>query len=184
MKKIKKIILIIILLVLIIAGIIYYIAQGKQENNVQEYEPQEEISNEQERQTMISLYFTNKNTKMVEPEARLIDVKEIVKEPYTTLVNLLIEGPKNENHEKNIPEGTKLLSAKLNGECLILDFSEEFINNHTGGKEEEERTIESIVNTVTELTEVNSLKILINGKENQSFKDSEINFKQEFKRSE
>lgn len=95
-----------------------------------------------------------------------------------------MEGPRNENHEKLIPEGTKLLNASIDKDVLTLDFSEEFINNHNGGKEEEEKTIESIVNTLTELTEVNSIKILINGQENQSFKDGEIDFTQNFIRNE
>ena len=34
----------------------------------------------------------------------------------------------------------------------------------------------SIVNTLCELTEVNKIKILINGEENKSFKDEKIKF--------
>ena len=50
--------------------------------------------------------------------------------------------------------------------------------------EEEQNTINSIVNTLTELTEVNSIKILINGEENKSFNDGEIDFTQNFTRNE
>ena len=46
--------------------------------------------------------------------------------------------------------------------------------------EAETTTIYSIVNTLTELNEVNSVKILINGKENQSFKNSTIKFERLF----
>jgi germination protein M len=182
-KKTKKIILLIIIIAIIIT-IVILIKNKQKQNKYKEYEPQEEISQEQERKTMVSLYFINKNTRKVEPEGRLIDVKELVKEPYKQLINLLLEGPRNENHEKLIPEGTKLLNASIDKDVLTLDFSEEFINNHNGGKEEEEKTIESIVNTLTELTEVNSIKILINGQENQSFKDGEIDFTQNFIRNE
>lgn len=48
----------------------------------------------------------------------------------------------------------------------------------------ENMTIYSIVNTLTELNEVNSVKILINGREDQSFKDNKINFKNAFMRVE
>ena len=100
------------------------------------------------------------------------------------LVNLLIEGPKNDNHEEIIPEGTKLLGSFMEQDVLKLDFSTEFIDNHKGGKEEEEKTIECIVNTLTELTEVNSIRILINGEENQKFKDGEVDFSLNFIRND
>ncbi len=180
----KVIILIIIIIICLGAGTIYIIKSKQKEEQIQEYEPQEEISEEQERQTMVSLYFKNKTTGELEPEARLIDVKELIENPYTTIVNLLIEGPKNENHEKTIPDGTTLLNVTLEGDVLKLDFSQEFVNNHIGGKEEEQNTINSLVNTLTELTEVNSIKILINGEENKSFNDGELDFTNNFTRNE
>ena len=67
---------------------------------------------------------------------------------------------------------------------LPVNFSEEFINNHKGGKDEEEKTMETIVNTLTELTEVNEIKILINGEENRAFNDGEINFNENFIRND
>lgn len=57
-----------------------------------------------------------------------------------------------------------------------MDFSKEFIENHQGGEEKEKATVYSIVNTLCELTEVNKIKILINGEENKSFKDEKIKF--------
>lgn len=168
----------------VVAIIFYFVRSRQNKENYEEYQPQEEISEEQERQTMVSLYFINRTTRKVEPEARLIDVKELVTNPYITLINLLIQGPKNDNHEKAIPEGTRLLGTTIEGENLRLDFSTEFVENHKGGKDEEEKTIECIVNTLTELTEVNSIKILINGEENLKFKDGEIDFCQNFIRND
>lgn len=182
--KIKKLILFIIIVSLISVIIIYFVNSRQKKDKYEEYQPQEEISEEQERQTIISLYFINKTTRKVEPEARLIDVKELITDPYTTIVNMLIEGPKNDSYEKAIPEGTMLISADMSGDVLKLNFSSEFIDNHKGGKEEEEKTIESIVNTVTELTEVNSVRILINGEENQTFKDGAVEFSQDFIRND
>lgn len=180
----KKIILIILVVALIVVASIYFVKSKEKKNIYEEYEPEEEISEEQERQTMISLYFINKTSREVEPEARLIDVKELIADPYTIIVKMLIDGPKSDNHEKAIPEGTMLIDANMEGEVLKLNFSSEFIDNHKGGKEEEEKTIESLVNTVTELTEVNAVKILINGQENQKFKDGEIDFSQNFIRND
>lgn len=182
--NLKRLILLILVIACILAIIFYFVKNKHKKENYEEYEPQEEISEEQERQTLVSLYFINKTTRQVEPEARLIDVKELVTNPYKTLINMLIEGPKNDNHEKIIPEGTKLLGSFMEQDVLKLDFSNEFVDNHKGGKEEEEKTIECIVNTLTELTEVNSIKILINGEENQKFKDGEVNFSLNFIRND
>lgn len=178
-NKMLKIIIIIAVIAVIIG--IFMIVKNKTAKTIQ-YEPQEEISGEQERKTIISLYFINKKTKEVAPEARMIDVKDLINEPYKVLINFLIEGPKNENLEKTIPEGTKLLGATLEGDTLKLNFSREFLNKE--GKEAEEKTIESLVNTLTELTEVNSIRILIEGEENKKFQDGELSFENNFLRSE
>ena len=183
-KTIFKIIIFCLIILIVIGIIMCFTLNKKQETKEEEYEPEKEISEEQERQTMVTLYFVNKNTRSLEPEARLIDVKTLVERPYEELINLLISTPKNTNLESAIPEGTILLGAEINGNTLIINFSEEFINNHKGGREEEEKTIESLVNTLTELTEVNEIKILINGEENRGFNDKEINFEEVFIRND
>ena len=170
----------IILIIAIIAGV-YFFTKNKEENNeITEYVPEEEISEEQLRQTMVSLYFKNENGLM--PEARLVDVKELINNPYEKIINMLLEGPKNENLQKTIPEGTKINKIEKQGEILVLDFSEEFILNHNGKEQEQKLTLQSIVKTVTELTEINGIKIKINGEENKEFKDGKIQFKQIFNR--
>ncbi len=180
MKRIGKIIVILLSIIIVISIVWYYITKN-QEKKIEEYQPEEEISEEQQRETLISLYFINKATKEVEPEARLIDVKNLVKEPYKTLMELLISGPKNSNLETYIPTETKINSIELKKDELIINFSEEFLN--ISGKENEEKTIETIVKTMTELTEVNSIKILINGQENKAFNDNEVNFESTFTRN-
>jgi spore germination protein GerM len=167
----------IILIICAITGVYFYINKNKTEN-ITEITPEEEISEEQMRQTIVSLYF--KTGEELVPEARLIDVKELIDNPYYILLEMLIEGPKNSNLEKTIPENTKINKIEKQGDTLLIDFSEEFISNHNGGKEDEEITIKSIVNTLTELTEINGIKILINGEENKSFNDGKINFNEIF----
>src|SRR5690625_2352252 len=110
--KNKKIITIFIILLIIIAIVGYfvikYVREKYQGEDIQEYTPEEEITNEQMRQNIVSLYFLDSQTNEIAPEARMIDIKEILEKPYEKLVTLLIEGPKNERLAKIIPEGTKL----------------------------------------------------------------------------
>lgn len=172
MKNKKIIIIFIILLLIIIVGGYYAIKYVKKQNEqtlVEEYIPQEEISNDQLRQTIVSLFFVSKDTNELVPEARLVDIKEIINNPYEKIVNLLIEGPKNEKNERIIPENTKLLKNYMEGDCLILDFSEDLLN-YNKEKNGKENIQKSLLNSLTQLTEVNKIKILINGKENDEFK--------------
>ena len=101
----------------------------------------------------------------------MIDIKEIINNPYEKLINLLIEGPKNEKNKKIIPENTKLNKNYLEDDCVVLDFSKELLNYSKKDKNEKTNIINSIVNTLTQLKEVNKVKILIDGKENNEFKN-------------
>ena len=164
----RKTLIIIIVLVIAIAitGILLWSNRSKnmEENVIQ---PQEEITDEQMRTALVTLYYMNKETKELTPEGKMIDVKKLLADPYETLINLLIEQPKNEKLQSAIPNGTKVLGAELKGDVVYLDLSNEFIENNSV---EEKTIINAIVNTLTELNEVNGVKILINGQENKEFK--------------
>ena len=178
----KKIIIALIIFVILIGvGVWYFFFYNmNNESEINEIIPEEEISEEQMRQTIVSLYFYNENTNSLVPEGRLIDVKELVEKPYNKLVELLIQGPNNAELSKTIPEGTRINKIELKGDTLYIDFSKEFIDNHEGGEDKEKATIYSLVNTMTNLTEVNSIKILIEGEENKAFKDNKIKFDDPF----
>lgn len=175
-KKILIIVTIIICVIILFIGYRFALKEDK----IKEILPEEEISEEQYRKTMVTLYYKNKTTNELMPEVRLIDVKLLINDPYTTLINLLMEEPKNENLESVIPKETKINKIELKSDILFIDFTKEFIDNHSGGIDEEKNTIYSIVNTVTELTEVNGVKILIDNEENKSFRDNYINFNEAF----
>lgn len=173
MKNKKIIIIFSILLIILIVGGYFVIKHLKnnqtEQKNVEEYTPQEEISEEQQRQTIVTLYYQNKETKELMPEARMVDIKEMMTAPYDKLIQLLIEGPKNNKQEKLIPESVKLLKTAIEADCITVDFSAEFLNYDKNNKQVKENLINSIVNTLTELTEVNKVKFLIDGKENTEF---------------
>lgn len=171
-KKIGMIFLVILMIILIGGYLgIQYVKNQEEETIVEEYIPQEEIAEEQVRQTIVSLYFPSKETDELNPEARLIDIKEIINNPYEKLINLLIEGPKNDKNKKIIPDNTKLNKNYLEVDCIVLDFSAEFLNYSKENQKEKTNIINSLVNTLTELTEINKVKILIDGNENSEFNE-------------
>jgi len=112
----------------------------------------------------IRLYFANEDNSKLKLEIRYIPVSETTKSVNhlaEIIVNELIKGPKVAGLKPTIPEGTKLRSAiKIEGDVAIVDFTKEFRDNHPGGKAEERMTIYSVVNSLTELKEINKVKFL------------------------
>ena len=182
-KRLFIILIGILVIMIIILAVLKW--RNKEELAIQtEITPLEEITEEQERQTMISLYFVNPESNTLVPEARRVDAKALLENPYKVMVELLIEGPKNEKLIKSLPEGTKVNSATLKNNVVELDLSKEFIDNQTDDAEKASLSIYSIVNTLTELNEVNSVKILIDGKENMKFNNIDLSLEGEFIRKD
>ena len=174
MKNRKTIIIFGILLILIIVGGYFGIkyVRKQEENELTEYTPEQEITEEQARQTIVSLYFVESETGELCPEARLVDIKDLMNLPYDKLMELLIAGPKNDKYKKVIPENTKLLKTYTEGDCLVLDVNKDILKYNKEDKNAKENIINSIVNTMTELTEINKVKFLVDGKPNEELKDT------------
>ena len=186
--KNKKLLYSIILLaiILLILGIIFFFNPNSTDtsNNITEYTPAQEFSDDEIRKTIISLYFKNTETNSLIAEAKAIDVKELYKDPYTYLINMLIAGPESEKLKSAIPNGTKVNSCTLKGNTVYVDLSIEFIDNAPSDITEESMAVYSIVNTLTELNEVTGVKILINGQENKAFNDNKMSFKDVFTKND
>lgn len=125
-----------------------------------EYIPESEIEEVELRKTIVSLYFKDKESGEIVKETRLIDSKELLKNPYERLINMLIEGPQNEELQKILLENVKVLETKYENGCVTINFSTELSNI-----QEKDLFIQMIEKTLKELTEVNSIKILIDGNE-------------------
>ncbi len=171
MKR-KKLIAIITLILIIILGFLVYknvSIEKNKEDKYQEYTPQEEISEEQNRQTKVTLYFQNIETGELYTEVKIMDANMLIKEPEKELINLLIKGPQGSNLKKLIPDGTVVHDVKIDKSCAIINVSNEFLNYEND--ENKLKIINSIVNTLTNLKEINSVKFLINGEQNEKLPD-------------
>lgn len=171
----KRIVIFVLLLAILLGGYFaasYFFDKTQEEETEQyeEYTPQEEISEEQYRETIVNLYFLNRNSKEIMAEAIAIDAKTLSSNPYKRLVELLLAGPKNENLERIIPEGTVVYDAGIEAGCVVINLSKEFLNF---GEDEalKNNIINSIYQTLTELTEVNSIRFLIEGEENTNLSE-------------
>lgn len=174
MKSKKYIILFVFLFIIIlITGwcVIKYL-NNKKELSIEEYIPEEEIAEEQTRSTIVTVYFPNKETGKLIPEAKIVDVKEIVNNPYEKILNTLIQGPISDQLVNIFPENTKILNTNKENDIITINLSSDFLNFKEEKNASKENLIKSIVNSLTELTEVNKVKILIEGQENDQFNSS------------
>lgn len=105
-----------------------------------------------------TLYFSDENAEYLNAEERELD--ELTAE---SLLNALIDGPKNDANRKTIPEGTKLIDVKIKDGVAYANFSKELTEKHWGGSTGEMHTIYSIVNTLALEPKLNidSVQILI-----------------------
>lgn len=174
-KTMQKWIILVVVCVIVILSVIVAI-----NCNVEtEYVPEAEIVEKELRKTMVSLYFQDKTLKELVKESRLIDSKNLLREPYQELLNMLITGPENTNYEKIIPEGTKVLDIFLENNTITINFSNEFVEKSVDDSQRH-NSIASIVKTLTQLTEINGVKIIIEGQEIDGFIENGLDFKQAF----
>lgn len=111
---------------------------------------------------ILTLYFGNSDATGVVPEKREVSVNQ--GEAIEKIIfEELKKGPTAENLYPVIPEESKLLSAHTENGICTLDLSSEFIDNSSGGTAGESMTINSIVNSYTELPGIKKVQFLIEG---------------------
>lgn len=106
------------------------------------------------------LYFPDTNGDKLHLEQRTLDVVGMA--VARASITALIDGP-NTNLNPPIPTGTRLLNIYIQNGICFVDFSEEFIANHSGGSSGELMTLYSITNTLTEYPTVKGVQILVEG---------------------
>ncbi len=125
--------------------------------------------------TPIQLYFINEQGNKLALETRYIDNAEVGKGSAflaTVVLKELVKGPsKGSQLQASIPAGTTVhTDVTIKDGVATVDLSKEFINKHPGGKKNEQLTLYSIVNTLTEIKEIKSVQFKIEGKVKKEFK--------------
>lgn len=128
-----------------------------------EYVPELEVSSEELRKTLVSVYLKNKTSNELVKENILVDSKTLLKNPYGEFVSMLIKGSENENLVSVFPEGTTMPEVKFDKGVVSVEFKKE------NGVNVESLDIENIKKALNEtlkvLTEVDSVKLIVDGKE-------------------
>lgn len=128
-------------------------------------------------QVPIHLYFANEDNTKLMLEVRYIPISETKQSTShlaSVIVRELIKGPsKDMGYVATIPAGTQLRTpVSISARIATVDLSGEFKSKHPGGKDAEKMTIYSIVNSLTELTDIQKVKFKIAGKTRKEYMGS------------
>ncbi|HCT64610.1 MAG TPA: hypothetical protein DIC60_05010 [Lachnospiraceae bacterium] len=121
---------------------------------------------------IFNLYFSDGGQKLAKEQRNIT---------YTTSESLekkvleeLVKGPTIDELRAVVSPTTKVNSVKVYNGTAIVDLSGEFLTGLNGGSELENLRIYSIVDTLTELSNINKVQFLIDGKKGRLLGQTEL----------
>ena len=116
----------------------------------------------------ITLYFGDSNAEKVIAEKREVELSK--GEQLERIIFLeLMKGPQTDGLHGTVPKGTKLLSVRTSNGLCTLDLSKEFVDNSPGGTAGESMTLNSVVDSMTELSYIKKVQFLIDGQKREIY---------------
>ena len=173
-KKLRIIFLIVsIIFIIIFLTCILLKRKNNSKNEVEEFhnievQPEEEVPEISNYETNIKLYLIDPTSGILTGEDVVLDARELIDNPYKYIINLLINPPDSLKVESAIPKGTKINNCVMNKGVLTVDLSNDFLNSSGTN------SIYSIVNTMSQFNEIDSVIFRINGEENDQLKEKFI----------
>lgn len=121
-------------------------------------------------QREIILYYptspVDENSKLVAEERVAITEESIPIEEV--VVTELLKGPQVEGNQSMISEKVSVRSIKRSNYICFIDLDEQFLKGNLSDQEQKLR-VYSLVNTLTELSNIDTVQILINAKKTKGF---------------
>lgn len=121
------------------------------------------VSSQETREVI--LYFSDADGRYLQAEKREIPKTESI---ARRTIEELINGPQDPDLLPTIPSGTILEDINIREGLCTVDFSSELCDNYSGGLQDEELTVYSIVNTLTQFPTINEVRIWVDGQEIES----------------
>ena len=131
------------------------------------------------KQNTVLVYFADKEMLKLVPEE--IDVSGNNKDKIAEKIIQELEKGRDSNDKivRVIPKVKNGIKVKTENETAIVDFSDKFVQAHSGGSINEILTIYSIVNSLISIDGITKVKFTINGKPSTEFK-GHIDFTETF----
>lgn len=116
----------------------------------------------------VTLYFPQKDSQRLVKEIRTIRVTD--QQPIARyIINELIKGPGHENMTEALSKDTVLLSVETSDNICFVNFKANFLDKNSGSAEEEKLAIYAIVDSLTELEQIQRVQFLMDGKKVDNF---------------
>ena len=112
----------------------------------------------------IKLYFSDHDGKYLVEEVRNRSFDSETEIPGY-IVEQILEGPREADRRPTIPDGTRLLGIQITNGICTLNLSEDFVRNRPETHKRARMAVYSLVNALTELSEVESVRFLCGGNE-------------------
>ncbi len=116
----------------------------------------------------ITLYFSDLNAEYLVREIRRIQVPR-GESMEKLVVTELIRGPKSQDAGRTVPQETKIRSVETKDKVCFVNLSSDFVTKNNVGTSAERLTIFSIVNSLTELSNVDKVQFLIEGEKKEVY---------------
>lgn len=125
--------------------------------------------NENVTEKYVTLYFADEmGEKLVACRRRVPLVDNSVEK---TIVTYLVAGPESDDMYRTIPAGTKVLSVETKEGICFVNFSGEFVSKFDGGSAAATMAIYSVVNSLTELPDIDKVQFLVDSAKIDTFGD-------------
>lgn len=109
----------------------------------------------------LNLYFINK-ADMLQIENRTVNIKN--NQIVEGILDEIKSGPKNKKLLSAIDDRSEIISYEIESKVCYLNFNEAFIESDVWNSRNKNLIIWSIVNSLTELEQIEKVQILVNGK--------------------
>lgn len=171
MRKFYSVAAALLVIVLMLAGCKVLEKLGLQTNLGDDSQPASNIALSEEEAKKLNervpvlLYFANKEETKLAAERRYILASDVKTNLPSAIMKELLAGPTPGTELKAvIPKGTRVNGTiKVEQGTATVDLSKEFVDNLSKDRNADSMAIFSIVNSLTEVKEINKVKFLING---------------------
>ena len=127
-------------------------------------EPKQNSPEQKIQSTNVKIYYPDESgTKLVPVEKKIKFVDE--SEKYIAALSELMQKPKEKNLTTVFPSHAKVRSVTRDGDTAVVDFDGSIVKGFVGGSTGEEFLVNSVVDTLTEFSEIKQVKFLIDGQE-------------------
>lgn len=124
----------------------------------------------EEKKTDVKIYYIDHELFMLVGMPDSVEGENVSEQAECILDKLVAGQDFNRKIKRQIPKKYGLMTVTIENSCAVVDLSEEFIRLHEDGRIAERFTVYQIVNSLTSIDGINSVRFTIAGNIKKDFK--------------